>query len=412
MTIRIQSMARAYIARRKSLRLAQKIYKKFLDNDSRIQFWSNTRLGTSFWKKPILLRELDCGDYIKMPSALEQYTPLCTECATECSSCFCDECDRGYCLNCFYSYHRSGNRKLHTKINFEMCVECGFQVVTKYCNACMDSYCDTCFRHAHRRGRARLHTYKWLHRYCDECDERCAHWMKIDPSNSYQEDNVCTICFNNYTGSPWDPQVTSTFQISNITYRGPTVALFRKIRDDAMLKEKQRLEHEKYIALELIRKREASSRLIQRIYRGHKVRRNINKFVEERKIFFVLRKLEMPKRKVFQYKIFAYFGFAPHLRSDTNVEKIMNLYPSYLHPTVRDIIEGKWKSACEMLVPFDLGIDFSTKKSRGETFSAYMALQAAKMSKYFADQSLARGVKSHEKAKERYKVVRNERMHE
>jgi hypothetical protein len=232
--------------------------------------------------------------------------------------------------------------------------------------------------------------------------------MKIDPYNGYREDNTCTICFTKNFGSPWDVELNQTYQISPVVYRGPTVTLFRRLRDEALFKEKQRIEHEKFAIIERMKLREKSVRCIQRYYRGYHVRKNMRAFVIERKTFFVRRVLEMPKRKKFLYRLLASIGHVWNLPTDTNVEKVMNLFPVYLHETVRDCIEGKWKPACEMLIPVDVGLDTTAKKTFQAAFLAFIQTKWADFRLLAANTHVQRSIASHDRLRERYRVVCND----
>lgn len=127
----IQRFARAYLGRRFLLRLAQKMYVKCTDPDSKLPFWFNPRTGNSSWSKPKLLRDLDCGEAIRLPKDDEKFIVMCSECDNSAATQFCDECDKTMCNGCVKLLHRAAKNKDHTQIPLLMCVECDFQVPTR-----------------------------------------------------------------------------------------------------------------------------------------------------------------------------------------------------------------------------------------------------------------------------------------
>lgn len=405
--ILIQAIMRGYLGRRAVVRLAQVVYMKFIDVDSQADFWSNTHLGTSHWVKPSLLRELDCGDGIKMPTSDEQYSPLCTDCNTAAATCFCDQCDKLFCESCFSGFHKSGVRRSHDKITLEMCIDCTFQVPTKQCIPCDDVYCDTCFRFAHRRGRARLHTFRWVAEHCDLCDERAAHWRRIDTFNRYAEEHLCTICFKRDYGDPEVADYTGQIQVYRVKYYGPTVLKYRKDKADAEAKRKAAEEYARLVEESLRKRRDRGVTTIQRVYRGYRVRREVAPFLEQRRVFLLFREKEMPKRKAWLYQARDVFGLAPSLKSDTNKEKVLRVFPKYLRPTVKECVERKWGVYCELLKPPDLGPDGLTpdKLSFGAGVMALGGLVSAKFMLMMQERAVNSNTRKHLQARERYRAV-------
>lgn len=384
------------------------MYSKYLDPDTQAIFWSNSRLGTSHWFKPKLLRELDCGDAIKMPTPDEQYTPLCSDCQTQYASIFCDECDRLFCDSCSSSFHKSGQRKSHSLIRMEMCIECGFQVPTKQCISCDENYCDTCFHFAHRRGRSRLHTYRWVTQRCDICEIRAAHYRHIDTWNLYAEELYCTICIKenwgeNATFTVIDP--TGQYETYPIQYYGPTVMNYRKKKYEDEIKKKKAEEYERLAAENMRRRREKNATNIQRVWRGRKVRREILHWIERRKYFLAQRKLEMPQRERKLYKFLQFIGFTPSLQYDTNKEKCLRRFPRYLHATVTDCLERKWGKFTDLLIPADLGSSAPDDTSKFQAVTTLLGLMKAKFSLFLAEKYLQRCEKKHQLARDKYRVV-------
>ena len=406
--VRIQAVMRGYLGRRKVVRLSQVVYMKFIDVDSGREFWSNTHSGTSHWEKPKSLRELDCGDGVKMPTPDELYTPLCSDCNVATGSCFCDQCDRLFCEVCSKAFHKSGVRRSHDKITLEMCVECTFQVPTKECISCEEVYCDTCYLFAHRRGRARLHTFRWVAEHCDLCDDRAAHWRRVDTRNRYAEEMLCTLCFKSNYGDPLEKDSTKQIEVYTVKYFGPSVLRYRKAKEEAEAKRKAAADYARLVEENLKRKKDNGVITIQRVYRGVIVRRHIAPFLEQRRVFLRFRQKEMPKRLTPLYRARDVFGLAPPLRSDTNKEKVLRVFPKFLRPTVLECVERKWGFYCELLKPPDLGPDGPSpdKVSFVGGSLAFGGLMAAKFSLAMKERKVKSRYRQHEQARERYRTVR------
>ncbi len=107
------------------------MYVKCTDPDSKLPFWFNPRTGKSVWTKPKLLRDLDCGESIKLPTDDERFSLLCYECDNNAASQYCNECDKAMCPPCTKLLHKAVNRRDHVQIPLEMCIECEFQVPTR-----------------------------------------------------------------------------------------------------------------------------------------------------------------------------------------------------------------------------------------------------------------------------------------
>ncbi len=130
--IKIQRFGRGYLGRRFLLKLAQQMYVKCTDPDSKMPFWYNPRTGTSVWRKPKLLRDLDCGESIRLPTDEERFTLMCDECDAVPALLYCDECDKAMCGSCVKLLHRAIARKDHKQVPLIMCIECEFQVPTRH----------------------------------------------------------------------------------------------------------------------------------------------------------------------------------------------------------------------------------------------------------------------------------------
>ena len=73
----IQRRIRGLLGRRKGLRAAQEMYRKFIDLEYGEPYWFNTRSKASFWTKPPLLRHLDCGFPVQLAHPDEQVRFCC-----------------------------------------------------------------------------------------------------------------------------------------------------------------------------------------------------------------------------------------------------------------------------------------------------------------------------------------------
>jgi hypothetical protein len=408
--IRIQIIIRRYLSRRRCVRLAQSLYAKYLDADTHSIFWSNKRLGSSHWFKPKLLRELDCGDAIKMPTADEQYTPLCSDCQVEYASLFCDECDRLFCSNCSNSFHSSGQRKLHHLVVLEMCVECEYQVPTKQCLPCDELYCDTCFHYAHRRGRSRLHTYRWVTKRCDICEIRAAHFRHIDTWNLYAEELYCTICLKLYWGDEATHTIidsTGQYETYRLDYYGPSVMKYKQEKLDQELLRAQQENYQRLAQENLLKKFHRNAMVIQRVWRGRCVRASISYWIERRKYFLSQRDTEASLRDTRLYRLGVWFGWPPKLKYETNKEKCLKRFPKYLHEVVGDCVERKWGKFVDLVTPSDLGPGAVTPDdtSRAQAVGSLFNLLKAKLFLYSAEKGLERSERRHQHAREKYRVV-------
>jgi hypothetical protein len=76
----IQRRARGMLGRRKGLRAAQEMYRKFIDPEYGEPYWFNNRSKASFWTKPPLLKHLDCGFPVQLANPDEQFIVECGNC--------------------------------------------------------------------------------------------------------------------------------------------------------------------------------------------------------------------------------------------------------------------------------------------------------------------------------------------
>jgi len=217
----INKVYRGYRARVSVIGLAQQMYVKCLDADSGTPYWFNSITDASFWTKPWLLREFDCGQAVVMPADNELCVAPCSfdDCKNN-ATLYCDECDVLLCASCSLTVHDSGKRREHDVVALSVCTQCGFQLASRNCRQCGDLFCDCCFSWIHKRGRLRLHIADWVCDRCDVCEERAAWIGKLDPDRDYETTLFCRVCYSQvYDDS--DP-----FQDNNVIrvqYNGPSV---------------------------------------------------------------------------------------------------------------------------------------------------------------------------------------------
>lgn len=185
-----------------SARRAQQVYFKYIDASSPHHYWYNSRTGASFWTKPVLLRNLDCGFPVQLPVDDALFIIYCSVCEQKTMQCMCDDCDEIMCDVCFYKTHKTGQRKMHERIPIPSCVRCEFQVGTKMCLFCNDSYCDTCYDFEHRKASFRFHSYKWLTDVCSICSKHSAQWVVCRSETEYFDQFWCTFCCRSAFGEP------------------------------------------------------------------------------------------------------------------------------------------------------------------------------------------------------------------
>jgi hypothetical protein len=103
-TVVAQRLIRGYLGRRKAARRARIVYVKFSKNIS-VVYW-NTRTNAYHDAKPLLLRNLDCGEPLTLANAERKLSQLCCVCKSTVATLVCDECDAPYCTVCSGQVHR------------------------------------------------------------------------------------------------------------------------------------------------------------------------------------------------------------------------------------------------------------------------------------------------------------------
>ena len=169
------------LGRKKGLRAAQEMYRKFIDLELGEPYWFNGRSKASFWTKPPLLRHLDCGFPVQLAQPDEQFIVACDTCNARPPTQHCMDCNSAFCTPCFEECHRGGKRKGHKTYYMPPCISCGYQMGTKFCLQCRESYCDTCFTYMHRKGRLAIHSFERAVPLCNSCKTRSAQWRRLYP---------------------------------------------------------------------------------------------------------------------------------------------------------------------------------------------------------------------------------------
>lgn len=360
----INSSIKGFLSRRLIKRLAQRIYCKYIDGDSELEYWNNPRTGKSFWTKPKLLGEYDCGMATRMPRKEEVYVIKCSDCNNNNSTCYCIQCKLSFCTLCYAMNHKSKNKLKHQHLLIDNCIQCEFQIGTFYCEKCKDNFCDSCYRYVHKRGRLRFHVYQRLSDVCDKCQYRTAHWKENfnypNEENNYRLTSLwCNDCYYNtnsimpidvFNSNSYVSQSSLPSSLVKISFYGRSV---KEHHEKLLIEDKKLLILEAFQQrkIEIQKRKEINSILcIQRVYRGYVVRKLIKNFIENRKIFFELRKKEEHIRNSMLYYISSIFGYAPSLKSDTPLEKVLKSYPTYMHHILELCVQGKWSDACRMQI--------------------------------------------------------------
>lgn len=402
----IQRFGRSYLGRRFLVKLAQQIYVKCDDPDMKVPFWFNPRTGSSSWTKPKLLGDLDCGETVKLPSETERFSLMCAECEVTGASHYCDECDKAMCVACVKLLHRTVAKQNHTQIPLQMCVECEFQVPTRLCVSCGDTYCDTCYHHVHRRGRLKLHTYHWLIKPCDFCGLKAGPWCMTNPELAFHIVSMCTACYMDLNGG--DKPQNRVNGVFLAHYSGPAIDLYRKRRDDELYRLRVQNENMERAFCIANQRRLFAAMVIQRVYRGFVCRMSHSAFLSERRLFIQLRESESPKRQRILYKLCDYFGLAKSLASDTPKERVLKMYPYFLHPTIIDCFQGKWSIARQYLERLDRRKMAAAKDGSAQgAIGSYISLFCASYKLWSAKKVLQKTESTHQLRRKQYRDARS-----
>ncbi len=409
--IKIEAIVRGFNARHRCMKMAQQMYSKFIDGVTDRPYWSNQRTGMSFWVKPFLLLDQDCGLPVRMPSPLEVYTVYCSQCNDIYATCYCEQCKTTYCTMCYASGHASGQRKQHTPFVIDTCIQCEFQIGTCKCFTCQDLFCDSCYKYMHKKGRLRFHTYERYGYVCQRCGSLAAQWREfLNDAQSgvavggahvgLTERLWCGVCFHDeYNKTPRETVtgnkrsqagLLGSNRVEKVKYYGRALYEYQE-----QLKKKAKEEEIRNVFLrrqeELIKQnRIKAATTIQRVYRGHVGRSEMKAFIDERKKFFELRRAEDAKRASIWYILQSLFGSPPLLESDTPLERVKKLYPWYMHHIVAACIENKWSDACRLMTEHEEYMKHCAKKNAGllEKWSAKWQLRKAKKNIAYIEEQL------------------------
>lgn len=368
--VRVQSVIRRFLGRRKVIRRAQKFIIKYVPHDARA-YWYHPSTRVSSWTKPKILGSFDCLSLAVPPAGLES-TVKCSHCLLP-AKVNCAQCEESYCQDCYDSLHCKGNRRRHHKLKIPMCSYCKFQVAGKNCLTCTlikpkpDSaqaslkeserglYCDLCFIHHHDAREKKLelnpdrklaernllynskdaylirqqiqqrvdtsHRFDNLVQSCEECLWRCASWRCVTCTQIYC--HTCLVGLHSM-GGPF-----GLHKAEPIPYFTPE--MHKSYQYD--WREQRMQAKTQYLSRMAAKKREefrfASILLIQRWWRGRWYGRQGKKHMRiqrlKRRRKFLQRKRETAQiRSTDNYKFWTYFGMGPELPSDTNEEKVLN----------------------------------------------------------------------------------------
>lgn len=370
----VQALARAFLYRRRVMKLAQGIiikYQPYLAEP----YYYNPRTQVKTYTKPKILGHLDAFT-IALPEEGLDYMVYCYNCSTQRASCFCQECEDSMCRLCYDSLHCKGARRSHHAQSIPLCAYChGQQMATKSCVTCVIRpakantyratirpvhrrayYCDTCFVHEHDahfyrqleqipskraayqtlvqhskqatlvvntllQQRIRTsHTYTHLIQPCEECNQWASAWRCFDCEQVYC--GRCLVVFH---------QLNPTFvthAIEPLPYYTPD--MHRSYHADVarkrftykwerlLLQERRRAQQIAYDA----------AVTLQAWYRMHYYSRIGLKIMQRRRSkwrsMYRLRQRENDLvRRQRWYQLQDFFGSAPMLISDTREEKVL-----------------------------------------------------------------------------------------
>jgi hypothetical protein len=358
---KFQSLVRGYLARQRTIPVAQQVYSKYLDDETKMNYWFNSRTQKAVWSKPRFLRDSDCGFPITIPPRDEQFLITCGYCDESNSTLYCSDCNEPYCAPCFSKFHKSGHRRHHVHLPLIPCIECEFQAGVRFCNSCKDCFCDSCYTVMHSKGRNRLHVFKWCHEVCQDCGNRAAQWKRVDERTGLPT-NYCIVCYKDrFDGM--DPSNAGP-DTERVRFVGKTVLEFRAAEQNKRRESEKMASALKHKQMAEDKRRQVAAGLIQRVWRGRRAYGLIKEFLDERREFLHLREKEMHIRMGIWFRIRQMLGFPMHLKSDTILEKVHKLYPFYMHHILAACIENDWAMACQLMEAHEEGLKRGRAKVR------------------------------------------------
>jgi hypothetical protein len=352
----IQSMGRSWLGRLLLIRMAQRMYVKYMDsaqNPPR-EYWFNPRTGHAMWTKPLLLGDKDCGAATKVPEPDEGFEVYCGICVEQTAVLRCEDCDEphSYCSSCYNDTHASESRRVHCHLEYSRCVQCDFQMSSRLCDQCGDLYCDTCYNYMHRKGRYRIHTFTWTTPMCTICEQRAAQWERRTEDTDFVPVHACVPCLKaTYGEDPTNDDeelgLPAMPWLKRLDYLGHSVVQHRA----AVAAARRRKEIEELDALRkeirFNKVRYEAAREIQRRWRSVALRHApwFVAYCHQRRQFFELRELEQPLRDGPLYKARLALGLPMKLASDTPVEMLDMLYGKAMLAVVEESVEFNLKKA-------------------------------------------------------------------
>mmetsp|Transcript_9073 Transcript_9073/g.20463 ORF Transcript_9073/g.20463 Transcript_9073/m.20463 type:complete len:1632 (-) Transcript_9073:54-4949(-) len=371
---KMQGVVRSFLGRKRIIRLAQSMYTKFIDGETEAEYWTNPRTNSSFWSKPPLLGAYDCGVATRMPVEEERLIVTCRTCDARTATCFCAQCDEPFCTMDYAMAHRSGHRKQHEHLLIEQCVQCEFQLGVRYCVSCKDSYCDSCFVVMHRKGRMRFHVVQRTCPVCEQCGALAAQWTEMlgaQASGKLTKD-WCNRCYRVEYGTP---PASYPPTLVRIPFLGKSVKEYRERKEEEARKNavKEAFEARKRQLQKM--KIERAAATVQRVYRGYRERLQLSAFLTQRMEFMRVRHLEEAERASLHYRLLSLLGIAPVLKSDTPLERVMKLYPAYMHHILELSVGGKWSAACAMLLEHEQHLSEAPRSNMLSRMSARVGVR-------------------------------------
>jgi hypothetical protein len=114
---------------------------------------------------------------------------------------------------------------------------------------------------------------------------------------------------------------------------------------------------------------------VQRVYRGYRERLQLSAFLTQRMEFMRTRHLEEGERASLHYRFLSLLGIAPVLISDTPLERVMKLYPAYMHHILELSVGGKWSAACAMLLEHEQHLSKAPRSNMLSRMSARVGVR-------------------------------------
>eukprot|EP01039_Chlorochromonas_danica_P008918 gene8917-9836_t len=385
--VKMQSIVRGFIWRRRVIKLAQRTLRKYVPTLSDPYFFHPITKVKSR-ERPKVLKGHDCYTLALPESGLENVV-RCYNCQYREAVLNCHQCEDSMCRVCFDSLHCKGQRSKHTYSMIPHCGYCLFQMATKSCVTCVvrssppgsntlqsslppsqrGYYCDTCFLYEHDSFQHQLeeqphlrnqlktlfqvckeaylvanylhqristhHHYEMLTQPCEECHLLSASWRCFDCQQVYC--HRCLITLHSFH------QQFARHSMELLPYY--THSMHQSFRKDVarqvFLKQLERVQHRARIEREEYEVYCAT--ILQSwwrmIYGGRIGRRHMKKRRQLLRRAYRLRKKEnLEIRSTWGYRFWTSWGRGPELVSDTREERVLNVLPWYRRPIAKTFI--------------------------------------------------------------------------